>query len=257
MSSSKPSSSFSSTMSLTTQAAAGDVADGDMDYDLVDEAAFFGRRKGKRLRAYQAGLIETLLPKLAVDVSKAIDPASLFSKTPARLVLEIGFGGGEHLVTEALRDKDTGFIGCEPFVNGMAKALACIADDDIGNIRLHMGDATDLINRLPDACLDQVYLLYPDPWPKRRQRKRRFVSDAMVEKLARVLKPGGEFRFATDIDDYSGWTLVRVMRSAHFNWPARQSSDWLNPWAGWRSTRYEQKAQREGRPSVYLTFLRS
>ena len=218
--------------------------------------ALHGRRKGKKLRTYHAGLIDDLLPKLTLDVSGPIDPAALFDFTPADLRLEIGFGGGEHLAAEAARAPLTGFIGCEPFVNGVAKLLAEIDSGGLRNILIHSGDAADVIARLPAASLAQVDLLYPDPWPKRRQRKRRFVSDASLAQLARALRPGGELRFATDIDDYAGWTLARVLRSPDFVWEAEGPLDWMEPWPGWTRTRYEEKAVREGRPPVYLTFRR-
>ncbi|RFB77938.1 tRNA (guanosine(46)-N7)-methyltransferase TrmB [Methylovirgula sp. 4M-Z18] len=216
-----------------------------------------GRRKGKPLRRHQTQLMADLLPQVAVPVAAPIaDPATLFPPHVTDLWLEIGFGGGEHLGLEAARHPHTGFFGCEPFVNGVAKALALIEEHDLDNIRLHPGDAGELIDALPDASLSGIYILYPDPWPKRRQRKRRFVSDDMLRRLARVLKPGCELRFATDIDDYAGWVLARIQRSADFVWLAQSAQDWLQPWPHWQSTRYEEKARREGRASAYLTFVR-
>ena len=216
-----------------------------------------GRRKGKTLRALQADLVATLLPRLALDLSAPLpEPASLFAPDVSEVWLEIGFGGGEHLVGEALRNPAFGFIGCEPFVNGVAKALAAIAGTDSANIRLHGGDATAVIAALPPACLAGVYLLYPDPWPKRRQRKRRFLSDATLVALARVMRPGAEIRFATDIDDNAGWTLARVLRAADFVWAPTTAAAWQHPWEGWAGTRYEAKARAAGRRPVYLTFTR-
>ena len=220
--------------------------------------AFFGRRKGKRLRRHQAELLETLLPRLALDLSSPA-PADLRAlyATPVEAVrLEIGFGGGEHLIAEAARNPHHGFIGVEPFVNGMAKALAAIETQQLGNIRLHMGDATDVLAWLPPASLARVDLMYPDPWPKRRHWKRRFVQDRSVAAIARVLRSGGEFRFASDIADYTGWMLVRLLRSSDFAWLAESADDWRKPWPHFDSTRYEAKAVREGRMSCYLTFLR-
>ena len=216
-----------------------------------------GRRKGKKLRGFQAGLVSGLLPRLAVDLAGgAFDPRALFRPPAREICLEIGFGGGEHLAYAARRHPENGFLGCEPFVNGAAKLLSSIEALSLGNIRLHNGDASELIALLPDASLDRIYLLYPDPWPKRRQRKRRFVSDAMLTELGRVLRPGGEFRFATDIDDYAGWTLARVLRSQAFQWRPSNSCDWVKPWPDWPGTRYEAKAAQAGRPSSYLTFMR-
>jgi len=218
--------------------------------------AFFGRRKGKKLRFNQAELFETVLPALRIDLAGDLSPACLFEKALSDLWLEIGFGGGEHLLLQANAHPTVGFIGCEPFVNGMAKMLSAIERDNIKNIRLYDSDALDLLKKLPDASIGRIYLLYPDPWPKRRQNKRRFVSDETVHLIARVLKTGGQLRFASDIDHYVGWTLSHIMRSEQFSWLAKQPDDWRKPWSGWQSTRYELKAIKEGRKSAYLTFER-
>ena len=170
--------------------------------------------------------------------------------------LEIGFGGGEHLLLEAARAPDTGFIGCEPFINGAARALSGLVAAGLQNIRIHDGDAVDLLPRLPEASIAEIDLLYPDPWPKRRHNKRRFVSPERLALLARCLVDGGVFRFATDIDDYAAWALRHVAASADFTWPALVARDWREPFAGWEPTRYERKARREGRASSYLTFIR-
>ena len=216
--------------------------------------AFFGRRKGKKLRAGQDRRVATLLPQLRIDPDT--DPRAAF-QPPRAVWLEIGFGGGEHLAAQAKAHPEIGFVGCEPFVNGVAKLLAVIEQESVGNIRLWDRDATELLPRLPPASFDRVYLLYPDPWPKRRQRKRRFISDETLSLLSRILRPGGEFRFATDIDDYAGWTLARVLRSTHFCWNAERPDDWRKPWQDWPGTRYEAKALREGRVPSYLTFVRA
>ena len=220
--------------------------------------AFYGRRKGHPLRATQAGLFDTLLPRLAVhvDLPAQADLAALFPHRPQEIRLEIGFGGAEHLVAQAQRHPDVGFIGCEPFVNGMAKALAAIDTLKLDNIRLHHGDATELLAWLPSASLHRIDLLYPDPWPKRRHWKRRFVQDASVATLARVLRCGAELRFASDWPDYVAWTLERMLRSPAFAWTAVRADDWRMPWADFVRTRYEAKAVREGRVPCYLTFRR-
>ncbi len=220
--------------------------------------AFYGRRKGHALKRQQATLIETLLPKLAVDlVSRAPENiASLFPHGPLATWLEIGFGGGEHLVARAKAHPELGFIGCEPFVNGMAKALVGIDSNGLTNVRLHFGDAIDLIDWLPDASLAGVDLLYPDPWPKKRHWKRRFVQDETVAKLARIIRPGGIFRFASDIPHYAAWTLEHLARAPAFSWVAERADDWRLPWPEWVETRYEAKAKREGRAPAYLTFRR-
>ena len=215
-----------------------------------------GRRVGKPLSGYQRELMEALLPRLALDLSRPIEPAALFPEPCADLHLEIGFGGGEHLLAAAKREPSVGFIGCEPYVNGLARALADLATADLDNIRLHCGDAGEVIDALPAACLGRVYLYYPDPWPKRRQQKRRFVSDDMLVRLARVMRAGAELRFATDIDDYGGWALARVLRSPEFRWTAMRSEDWQQPWPDWVRTRYETKAFAEGRRGCYITAVR-
>jgi len=227
-----------------------------MERDDGHGGAFFGRRKGKKLRLGQAHLFDVLLPQLRINLSDEVLPASLFIRPADALWLEIGFGGGEHLLLRAQENPAVGFIGCEPFVNGMAKMLAAIDRDGLDNIRLYDADALNLLKRLPDSSVDRIYLLYPDPWPKRRQNKRRFISDETLTLIARILKVGGEFRFASDIDHYVGWTLQRVMRSPHLKWTAERPDDWRLPSTGWQSTRYEAKAIREGRRSAYLTFVR-
>lgn len=220
--------------------------------------AFFGRRKGHALRAKQAGLFDTLLPRLALDLAAPppADLATLFDGVD-EVRLESGFGGGEHLIAQAERSSRVGLIGIEPFVNGMAKALAAIDECQLTNIRLHHGDATDVLDWLPDASLTRLDLLYPDPWPKRRHWKRRFVQDESLGQIARVLKAGAEFRFASDIPDYIAWTLACVARSPAFVWIAEEADDWRKPWLDFTQTRYEAKALREGRLPCYLTFRRT
>ena len=220
--------------------------------------SFFGRRKGHKLRSHQADLIAQLLPRLALDIT-APSPsglAELFDPTVGHVRLEIGFGGGEHLIAEALAFPNTGFIGCEPYVNGMAKILTQIEAHGIGNIRLFAGDAADLVAWAPAQSLARIDLIHPDPWPKRRHWKRRFVQDATVTAMARILKVGCEFRFVSDIDDYCAWTLAHLMRSTDFLWTAERAADWRQPWDGYTMTRYGRKAEREGRVAAYLRFRR-
>jgi tRNA (guanine-N7-)-methyltransferase len=229
------------------------------DQGNARRGAFFGRRKGHALRPHQALLLDTLLPRLAVALGAPApsDLAQLFPVPVDSVQLEIGFGGGEHMIAQAEAHPRTGFIGVEPFVNGMAKALAAIDGKRLANIRLHFGDATFLLEWLPPACLARVDLIYPDPWPKRRHWKRRFVQDRSVDEIARVLRPGGELRFASDIHDYAAWTLKHVLRSPAFAWTAQRADDWRRPWPGFSGTRYEAKAKREGRVPCYLVFRRS
>ncbi|WP_029584009.1 tRNA (guanine(46)-N(7))-methyltransferase TrmB [Bradyrhizobium sp. URHD0069] len=236
-----------------------DPADPDASSDDVaarPHGSFFGRRKGHRLRAHQAELIEHLLPRLALDIGGPTpsDLAELFDPPGEDVRLEIGFGGGEHLIAEARAFPNLGFIGCEPYVNGMAKILAQIEAHNIGNIRLFAGDAAELLAWLPARSLARIDLIHPDPWPKRRHWKRRFVQDATVAAMARVLKAGGEFRFVSDIADYCAWTLAYLARSADFIWTAERVSDWRLPWADYTMTRYGRKAEREGRVAAYLQF---
>jgi tRNA (guanine-N7-)-methyltransferase len=224
--------------------------------ELSPHRRLYGRSKGKALRPRQADLLAQLLPRLSLDLAQPFDSAALFRAPVRELRLEIGFGGGEHLVEAAARESDVGFIGCEPFINGMARLLAQIDARGLNNVLLHRGDAVDVIDRLPDAGLARVYLFYPDPWPKRRQRKRRFVSGETLDRLARVMRSGAELRFATDIDDYAAWTLARLGAHPSFSWSARSAADWTKPWDGWTPTKYECKAMAAGRKPVYLTFFR-
>ena len=225
------------------------------------QGAFFGRRKGHPLRPRQAGLFASLLPRLAIDLgAPAPDNLAALFPFPSAVDdvhLEIGFGGAEHLIARAQANPRSGFIGCEPFVNGMAKALAAIDELKLANIRLHHADAAELIDWLPAGSIARIDLLYPDPWPKRRHWKRRFVSDANVAKLARILRPGGEFRFATDWANYAEWTLLRLLRAREFLGTAARADDWRRPWPGFTGTRYEAKAKREGRAPCYLIFRRT
>jgi len=242
--------------------AAPDSDDRDMSSDdggiVHAHGSFFGRRKGHKLRIHQADLIENLLPHLSIDVSgpSPADMAALFNPKVEDIRLEIGFGGGEHLIAEALGFPDVGFIGCEPYVNGMAKILTRIEAHNIGNIKLFAGDAAELLAWAPPHSLDRIDLIHPDPWPKRRHWKRRFVQDATVAAMARALKPASEFRFVCDIDDYVAWTLQRLVRSPDFIWTAERADDWRLPWADYTMTRYGRKAMREGRRAAYLRFRR-
>jgi tRNA (guanine-N7-)-methyltransferase len=222
------------------------------------QRAFFGRRKGHPLRPRQTALFDTLLPKVALDLTQPApaDLRTLFAAPLDHVRLEIGFGGAEHLVAQAKAHPQSGFIGSDAFVNAIAKALAAIEADKLGNIRLHFGDASALIDWLPAGGLTRIDLLYPDPWPKRRHWKRRFIQDDSLKRLARILKPGGELRFATDIPDYAAYALARVLPSPDFVWTAECADDWRRPWSDFSGTRYEDKAKREGRQPAYFIFRR-
>jgi tRNA (guanine-N7-)-methyltransferase len=218
--------------------------------------SLYGRSKGKPLRSHQAQLVAELLPTLEVNAERLAQGAPLFDFAPRELWLEIGFGGAEHLIAQAQAHPDVGLIGCEPFLNGVAKALAAIERSGVNNVRLRAGDARPLIEATPDAALSRVFILYPDPWPKRRHNRRRVVSRQTVAELARAARPGATVRFATDIDDYAGWTLARFLDSPHFRWLAEDAEDWRRSWNDWSPTRYEAKAKIAGRTPVYLTFVR-
>lgn len=212
----------------------------------------FGRTKGRPLSARQQGLVDHLLPKIAVPETGPVEPDPRFDQH----ILEIGFGGGEHLVAQAKRHPGTGFIGIEPFVNGLAKALTGIEENVLDNVRLHLGDARDVIPRLPDASLDRIYLLFPDPWPKTRHAKRRFVQDETAAEFVRLLKPGGLLRVATDVMAYADHALEVLRRQDRLHWLAERADDWRTPPADHITTRYETKRLGDCAP-VWFDFERS
>ena len=222
--------------------------------------ARFGRRRGRRLRAGRRRLIDTLLPSLQVTIPATgiIDISAMVGEAfeYRDVWLEIGFGLGEHLISQARHHPDVLLIGCEPFVNGVSGLLRMIEADGTSNIRLHDDDARILLDVLPEACIGRLFLLFPDPWPKRRHHKRRLVSPANLDTLARVLKDGAEFRFATDHSGYARWTLWHVINHPALEWPAKSPDDWRVRPGDWPATRYEKKALGEGRKSIYLTFQR-
>lgn len=222
------------------------------------EGSFFGRRKGKPLSPRREALMENELPRLALDLSAPAPRVlrALFEADVTTVCLEVGFGGGEHLLHRARTEPQTGFIGIEPFVGSMAKTVAAIVSEDLHNIRLYDDDAVNVLDWLPEASLDLAYQLYPDPWPKKRHWKRRFINEQNLDRYARVLKPGSAFRFASDIDSYIDWTLRHCRDHAQFEWLAETAADWKTPWQGWPGTRYEAKAIREGRTGRYLSFRR-
>ena len=222
---------------------------------------FYGRRHGKTLREGQKDALEHDLGEFTLagvewdenPDRSVLDVQEIFAGKP--LWLEIGFGGGEHLVHQAGLNPSVGLIGCEPFMNGVAMLLSKMRKAVGDNIRIHPGDARDLFDVLPDGAVQKAFLLYPDPWPKKRHHRRRFVTQEHLEPLARVMAKGAELRVATDIKDYVRQTLEEVPR-AGFEWLAQSARNWREPWGDWYSTRYEQKALREGRVPHYLTFRR-
>ncbi len=232
------------------------IAIHDSEKDHRPHRRLYGRRQGHKLRAYQARLVDELLPRLSAPLEgESVVPADIFPAAH-QVWLEIGFGAGEHLLWQAKHHPEVGLIGCEPYLNGVAKALAAIDRAGLGNIRLLMGDARDLLDRLVEESLDRAFLLFPDPWPKKRHHKRRFISPETVDRLAAVLKDGARFRVATDIPDYTCWTLKHLHRHPDFEWEAACPQDWRRRPADWPPTRYEQKALAAGRSPVYLSFRR-
>ena len=215
----------------------------------------YGRSKGRPLRVGQADLVERLLPQLTVPVEGPIDSASLFGDARP-LHFEIGFGAGEHLAWRADLLPDHGFIGAEPFLNGVAGALMHIRDRGLANVRLHMGDALDVLERLPDGALRFAYLLHPDPWPKLRHAKRRMVNHGPLDLIAAKLEPGGEFRLGTDDPVYCRWAMMVMGGRRDFEWLAETAGDFLERPGGWPETRYEAKARREGREIWYFRYRR-
>lgn len=218
----------------------------------------YGRRKGHSLSPRKQRLVDDVLPGLRLDLS-AQPPASLtslFEPSVSQVWLEIGFGGGEHLAWQGKANPEVGFIGCEPFINGVSKLLSEIEERNLANIRIWDGDARDVLGWLPDNSLDRVFVLFPDPWPKVRHHKRRLISTSTLEVLARVMKPGAELRFASDIEDYVRASLEAVYSCNTFEWCAERPADWRTRPSDWPATRYEKKAIREGRKGHFLIFRR-
>ncbi|MHB9881200.1 tRNA (guanine(46)-N(7))-methyltransferase TrmB [Pacificimonas sp. ICDLI1SI03] len=223
----------------------------------------YGRSKGHRLRPSQQALLDHVYPALAVPAEGPITSRTLFDDPPGRerpLHFEIGFGAGEHLAYRADLLPDHGFIGAEPFVNGMVGALQHVRDQRLGNIRLYLGDALEALARVPDGTLAMVYLLHPDPWPKARHSKRRMMNPGPLDLIAAKLRPGGVFRMATDHPVYCRWAMMqmapRIAPGGDFEWMAKSASDFRNPPSGWPLTRYAEKALREGRELWFFQYKR-
>ena len=218
----------------------------------------FGRRRGRKLSGRQASLLTDLLPRVSVDLGQPApaDLTQLFSPGTSAAWLEIGFGGAEHLIWQARANPEVGFIGCEPFEDGVVKALTAIDADGIGNLKLWGDDVRPLLRWLPDASLGRVFMLFPDPWPKARHQKRRLFSTSLLAELARVMAPGAELRLATDIGDYARTALLAVAETPVFQWTAESPDDWRVRPDDWPGTRYEAKAVREGRCRYYFRFVR-
>jgi tRNA (guanine-N7-)-methyltransferase len=213
----------------------------------------YGRVKSRALKPRQAALMQTLLPKLALPEGP-LEPRAL-APAASEVWLEAGFGAGEHLAAQAARRPDALFLGAEPFVNGIAACLTHLDSAQLANVRLHHGDVRDVVRRLPDASVDRIYVLFPDPWPKTRHKKRRLIQAEFVAEAARIMKPGARLRFATDWADYADWTLERFLGSSAFRWTAERADDWRAPWADHVTTRYEAKRLGDCAP-IWLEFER-
>lgn len=226
---------------------------------MKPDIQFYGRRKGHPLRVQSQDLFENLFPKISVptpELGASLDVGSLFPHPERPLWLEIGFGRGEHCAQQAENNPNVNYIGCEPFMNGVAGLLQEVDARGLENVRILMEDVRFLLPALPEASVERVFLLFPDPWPKKRHNKRRFISPENLDLVSRVLKDGGEFRFATDHADYCEWGLERLMNHPDFEWTAEAAADWKNRPADWVETRYERKALAKGDSCSYLRFRR-
>lgn len=219
----------------------------------------FGRRRGRTPSPRQQQLMNELLPELALDISQPA-PESLETLFPAKVHevwLEIGFGGAEHLIWQADHNPSVGLIGCEPFEDGVVKALTAIEEKKLANVRLYVDDARDVLSWLPDGSIARTFILFPDPWPKKRHHKRRLISPALIAELARVMSSGAELRIGTDIGDYARTVLIALQASSAFTWQVSGPDDWRNRPSDWPQTRYEAKAHREQRRCYFFRFLRN
>jgi tRNA (guanine-N7-)-methyltransferase len=225
---------------------------------IEHELRSYGRRRGRKPSTRQAALWSESYPRQALPLDSPAPGrlADLFTVPVTDVWLEIGFGGGEHLIWQAKANPQVGLIGCEPFQDGVVKALTAIERDKIGNVRLHADDARPLLRWLPPVSIGRAFILFPDPWPKKRHHKRRLVSEATLAQLARVMRPGTEVKIATDIGDYARWILQAVRKEASFTWTAQRAADWRERGPDWPPTRYEEKALSEGRSCSYLRFRR-
>lgn len=226
---------------------------------LPGTGRLYGRRHGHRLKRTQRASLERMLPERTIALTGdavPLDPKTLFPQVPEDIWLEVGFGGGEHLAWQAQANPDIGFLGCEPFVNGLARLLKRAEDENLQNIRVFPDDARVLLAALPSASLGRVFLLFPDPWPKKRHHKRRFVSPEALRSLARAMKDGAELRMASDDMDYVGWMLRHLLAHPDFAWQATGPADWRTRPDDWPETRYGAKAARLGKPAAYLRFRR-
>jgi tRNA (guanine-N7-)-methyltransferase len=226
------------------------------DYPHHADLRSYGRRRARAPSPRQQALWQEVLPRVAVprEASALADPRALFTPPVREVWLEIGFGGGEHLVWQAKAHPDIGIIGCEPFEDGVIKVVSAIQQDGLTNVRLHANDARPLLRLLPAASLGRVFILFPDPWPKKRHHKRRIVSTATLAEIARLLRPGGELRIGTDVSAYAGAILEVAQHQRVLRWTARGPEHWRERPADWPQTRYEAKAIAAGRRCYFLRF---
>ena len=223
------------------------------------QRVLYGRRVGRPLGPYRQALVDNLLPSVEIvspTSGKTIAPGSQFGSRFRAYWLEIGFGAGEHLAWQAKAHPEVGIIGCEPFLNGVARLLADLDESNLANIRIFRDDARFLLASLPDGCVERIFILFPDPWPKSRHHKRRIVGPSVMPDLARILCDGAELRIATDDPGYKGWILQHILATGDFDWSARRPADWRNRPDDWPPTRYEQKAYNAGRRGAYFRFVR-
>jgi tRNA (guanine-N7-)-methyltransferase len=226
--------------------------------DARPDLRSYGRRRGRKPSVRQAALWRDVLPRVAIDPAQPAPAplAGLFAPPVEDVWLEIGFGGGEHLLWQARANPGIGLVGCEPFQDGVVKVLSAIEAEGLANVRVHADDARPLLRWLPAASIGRAFVLFPDPWPKARHRKRRLVGEATLAELARILRPGAELRLATDDGGYAGAMLSATDRQGDFQWTATGPGDWRERPSDWPPTRYEEKARREGRRCYFLRFLR-
>lgn len=228
---------------------------------MTEREIFYGRRRGHKLSPRRRRLMETLLPEVGISLEGVADetlaPAALFPSKIDDYWLEIGFGKGEHLAWQAARNPDIGFIGCDPFIDGVAGLLARIEEEGFANIRVYPEDARPFLRALKAGSIGRVFLIHPDPWPKRRHAKRRFVNQTNLDQLARIMKPRAELRISSDHAVFIAWTLLEMQNRKDFRWTAERAADWREAPAGWPETRYRAKARAERRAPAYLTFVRA
>lgn len=224
----------------------------------IQGSRIYGRRQGKPLKKASAARFEKYFPLYSINISddEKIKPEQLFDHSPKEIWLEIGFGKGEHLAAQSIDNSKVGIIGCEPFLNGVSGLIDHIDKEKINNVRFYMDDARLLMDAIPENSISRAFILFPDPWRKKRHYKRRVVNQGNLQVLARILKDNSELRIATDHNDYCRWIIARLMENENFIWRSEHPDDWHKRPIDWPATRYEEKALKSGRKSTYMTFIR-